>query len=300
MDLRDLAYFETIAELGHLGRAAERLGRSQPALTKSIQRLEESLGARLFQRDGRRIRLTPAGELMLQRARQLRQDIEETRREVRDFASGVVGNIRLGCAATMAEYLLPRLTEDLLERAPAITMSLVLGQDDVPREALRSGRLDMAICSRIVDDPQLSSEPLLQDQVVVVASRDHPIFDGPVVMADLCRYRWVLPATGVSSRRWMDATFQAHQLPMPQVQIETNAIPMLPNLIARTRLLSFIAREALAGGHGMDQLREVQLAETTLTRTIGLAVREGAYLSPAAQLLRGMLREHAGRFAAEL
>ena len=299
MDLRDLAYFETIAELGHLGRAAERLGRSQPALTKSIQRLEESLGARLFQRDGRRIRLTPAGELMLQRARQLRQDVEETRREVRDFASGVVGNIRLGCAATMAEYLLPRLAEDLLARAPDITMSLVLGQDDVLREALRSGRLDMAICSRIVDDPQLSSEPLLQDQVVVVARRDHPIFDGPVVMADLCRYRWVLPATGVSSRRWMDSTFQAHQLPLPQVQIETNAITMLPNLIARTRLLSFLAREALAGGHGMDQLREVALAETTLTRTIGLAVREGAYLPPAAQLLRGMLREHAQRFGAE-
>ncbi|WP_259753851.1 LysR family transcriptional regulator [Pseudomonas sp. GCEP-101] len=299
MDLRDLAYFETIAELGHLGRAAERLGRSQPALTKSIQRLEESLGARLFQRDGRRIRLTPAGELMLQRARQLRQDVEETRREVRDFASGVVGNIRLGCAATMAEYLLPRLAEDLLARAPDITMSLVLGQDDVLREALRSGRLDMAICSRIVDDPQLSSEPLLQDQVVVVASRDHPIFDAPVVMADLCRYRWVLPATGVSSRRWMDSTFQAHQLPLPQVQIETNAITMLPNLIARTRLLSFLAREALAGGHGMDQLREVALAETTLTRTIGLAVREGAYLPPAAQLLRGMLREHAQRFGAE-
>ncbi|ANI16467.1 LysR family transcriptional regulator [Pseudomonas citronellolis] len=300
MDLRDLAYFETIAELGHLGRAADRLGRSQPALTKSIQRLEQSLGTSLFQREGRRIRLTPAGELMLQRARQLRQDIEETRREVRDFASGLVGNIRLGCAATMAEYLLPPLVEELLRRAPEVTISLSLGQDDVLREALRGGRLDMAICSRILDDAHLVSEPLLQDQVVVVASREHPLFDGPVAIADLCRYRWVLPAPSVSSRRWMDATFQAHGLPPPRVQIETNAIPMLPNLIARTRLLSFVARETLDGGlHGMNQLREVKLAETTLTRTMGLAVREGAYLSPAAQLLRGMLREHAGRFAGE-
>ncbi|MFZ5956288.1 LysR family transcriptional regulator [Pseudomonas knackmussii] len=296
MDLRDLAYFETIAELGHLGRAADRLGRSQPALTKSIQRLEQSLGASLFQRDGRRIRLTPAGELMLQRARQLRQSVEETRREVRDFASGVVGNIRLGCAATMAEYLLPRLVEELLARAPDVTISLVLGQDDLLRESLRGGRLDMAICSRILDDPQLLSEPLLQDQVVVVASREHPLFDSPIGIADLCRYRWVLPSTAVSSRRWIDATFQAQGLPSPQVQIETNAIPMLPRLIARTRLLSFMARETLGGGHGVDQLREVPLAETTLDRSIGLAVRDGAYLSPAAQLLRDMLREHAARF----
>lgn len=296
MDLRDLAYFETIAELGHLGRAADRLGRSQPALTKSIQRLEQSLGASLFQRDGRRIRLTPAGELMLQRARQLRQSVEETRREVRDFASGVVGNIRLGCAATMAEYLLPRLVEELLTRAPDVTISLVLGQDDVLREALRGGRLDMAICSRILDDPQLLSEPLLRDQVVVVASREHPLFDSAIGIADLCRYRWVLPSTAVSSRRWIDATFQAHQLPTPQVQIETNAIPMLPRLIARTQLLSFMARETLGGGHGVDQLREVALAETTLDRSIGLAVRSGAYLSPAAQLLQEMLREHAAQF----
>ncbi|KAF1070258.1 MAG: HTH-type transcriptional regulator CynR [Pseudomonas citronellolis] len=296
MDLRDLTYFETIAELGHLGRAAERLGRSQPALSKSVQRLEAALGARLFQREGRRIRLTPAGELMLRRARQLRQDIADTQREVRDFASGALGNVRIGCAATMAEYLLPPLIEELLQRAPQVTLSVVLGQDDVLREALRNGRLDIAVCSRIVDDEQVSSEALLEDQVVVVASRDHPLFDAAIDLAALGRYRWVLPAPSVSSRRWIDSTFLAHDLPPPQVQIETNAVPMLPSLIARTGLLSFIAREALQSGTGREQLREVPLAATTLHRSIGLAVRSGAYLSPAAHLLIELLREHAARF----
>lgn len=83
MDLRDLTYFETIAELGHLGRAAEKLNRSQPALTKSIQRLEESFGTRLFQRDGRRIKLTPVGELLQARGKELQQSIAQTQREVR-------------------------------------------------------------------------------------------------------------------------------------------------------------------------------------------------------------------------
>ena len=176
MDLRDLAYFETIAELGHLGRAAQKLNRSQPALTKSIQRLKESFGTRLFQRDGRRIKLTPVGELLQARGKVLQQSIAQTQREVRDFASGAVGNIRVGCASTMAEYLLPKLTSALLQRSPDVTLKMVIGQDDLLRESLRSGQLDMIICSLITDDEQFESFPILKDEAVVIASKDRPIF----------------------------------------------------------------------------------------------------------------------------
>ncbi|WP_397448793.1 LysR family transcriptional regulator [Pseudomonas sp. NA-150] len=296
MDLRDLTYFDTIAELGHLGRAAEKLNRSQPALTKSIQRLEESFGTKLFQRDGRRIKLTPVGELLQARGRQLQQSIAETQREVRDFASGVVGNIRLGCAATMAEYLLPELTSALLQRAPEITLKLVIGQDDLLRESLRSGKLDMIICPLMTGDEQLISYPVLEDEAVVVASHHHPIFQAPFQMSDLCNYRWILPAIGVSSRRWVDEAFRANELPLPSVQVETNSISLLPRLIAQTNLLSFLARETLEFGTGMKHLREVPLKKTTMKRTIGVTLRCGGYLSPAAQAMVQMLRDSEGRF----
>ena len=105
-----LRQFLALIEHAHFGRAARWLGVSQPALSKSIQRLEESLGTKLFQRDGRRIKLTDVGELLLARGRELQRSIAETEREVRDFASGLVGTLRLGCAASMAEHLLPQLT----------------------------------------------------------------------------------------------------------------------------------------------------------------------------------------------
>jgi DNA-binding transcriptional LysR family regulator len=296
MDLRDLTYFETIAELGHLGRAAEQLGRSQPALTKSIQRLEESLGTRLFQRDGRRIRLTPVGELLLARGRQLRQSIADTEREVRDFASGAVGNIRLGCAASMAEYLLPQLTAVLLEQAPDVTLGLSIAQDNVLRQSLANGRLDMSIGPLPVGDAQFDSHPLLEDEAVVVASVDHPVFAGPVRLEELCQYRWVLPPPGVSARRWIDNAFLSRQLPAPFVQIETNAITLMSRLIARTPLLSFIARENLEYGQGLVRLREVRLEETTMRRSIGVSLRAGGYLSPAAQMLVDILKAHGAAF----
>jgi len=296
MDLRDLTYFETIAELGHLGRAAEKLCRSQPALTKSIQRLEESLGARLFQRDGRRIKLTPVGEMLLARSKQLRQSIEETRREVLDFASGAVGNIRLGCAASMAEYLLPQLTAALLERAPDITLSLVIGMDDVLREALRAGQLDIVICPMVAVAEGLVTHPLLDDEAVVVARKEHPIFQTPIQMRDLCNYRWVLPAPSAAARQWIDNAFQSHQLPKPFAQIESTSISLLPRLIASTNLLSFIARENLEYGKAGGQLREIPLEETTMKRTIGVSYRSGGYLSPAVHTLLDVLQGHGKEF----
>ncbi|MDU9393895.1 LysR family transcriptional regulator [Pseudomonas sp. zfem002] len=296
MDLRDLTYFETIAEIGHLGRAAEKLNRSQPALSKSIQRLEESLGTRLFQRDGRRIKLTDVGELLLARGKQLRLSISETEREVRDFASGLIGNIRLGCAASMAEHLLPQLVEALLARAPELTLSLSIAQDDVLRESLRAGRLDAIICPLIVDDPRFLTYPVVQDEAVVVASEDHPVFSRPVQLRDLCAYRWVLASPTVTARRWIDNAFLSRQLPAPVAQIETNSISLLPRLIARTRLLSFLARETLEHGQGMSRLREVPLAETTMSRTVAVMIRAEGYLPPAVEAMVELLRSDGRSF----
>jgi DNA-binding transcriptional LysR family regulator len=296
MELRDLFYFETIAALGHLGQAAKKLNRSQPALTKSIQRLEESLGAKLFERDGRRIKLTSVGELLKVRGKQLQQSIAETQREVRDFASGVMGNIRMGCAASMADHLLPHLTSALLSRAPEVTLNLVISQDDVLRDALTSGRLDMVICPQYGAEPALESHALFDDEAVVVASRAHPLFDTSYKLSDLCNYRWVLPATTVAARRWIDNAFQERDLPLPKVQIETTSISLLPRLIGETQLLCFLARETLERVKEVTHLREVVLNETTMRRTIVVFVRSGAYLSPAAELLLSILKGEGAQF----
>ncbi|KAB0550120.1 LysR family transcriptional regulator [Pseudomonas argentinensis] len=296
MDLRDLSYFEVIAELGHLGQAAAKLNRSQPALTKSIQRLEDSLGIRLFEKDGRGIKLSEAGRLMMIRSKQLQLSISETKREVRDLANGLIGTVRLGCSASMAEHLLPELATSLLEQAPEVRLSLTIGQDDLLKDSLRSGQLDAIICPLHADDPQLTTYPILQDEAVVVASNEHPIFSAPYGVKDLARYRWILPAPSVSSRRWIDDVFAVHRLPAPVVQIETNSISMLPRLIARTNFLSFLAKESLQSHRDMNLLREVVLGETTMTRTVAVTIRKERYLPSAAAALVEMLREDARKF----
>jgi DNA-binding transcriptional LysR family regulator len=100
MDAGDLRYFIAAAETGHLQQAAERVGRSQPALSKCIRRLEAEIGARLFEPSWRSLKLTEVGQVLLIRARGLVQDMQDTGREVGDMARGEAGYVRLGSGPT--------------------------------------------------------------------------------------------------------------------------------------------------------------------------------------------------------
>ncbi len=300
MDLRDLAYFEVIADLGHMGRAAERLGRTQPALTKCIQRLEEAVGADLFERTGRGITLTRVGEVLLLRARHMRAAMEECLREVSDFAVGAAGHVRIGCGATMGEYLLPQVCRALICDSPGVTIEVHVAMSGVLRTALRDGTLDLAIGPILAGDAdEFVHEAFGIDEVVVVAARGHPLCGRPLSIHDLVASKWVLPARTVAMRQWLDKVFEAHGLPEPTVQIETNSITTLPKLIADTALLSFTSTRNLRPGRLAEQLERLQIDSTTMKRPLGVVSRKEGYLSPAAQRVVTLLRAGGRSFLEE-
>ena len=291
MDLRDLKYFETIAELEHLGRAAARLHRSPPALTKCIRRLEAELETPLFERAGRGIRLTAAGYALKKRSRQLDVAVDDTRREIDAVAHGASGHIRVGVAPTMAQFLLPGALRLFLADGNDITMQTIIGMSNFLRDALAAGQVDMAISVAKTAD-EFASHPIVEDEVVVVAGSTHPIFRKLPRVEDLAAYRWVLPVASYDTeiRRWLDRAFDRHGLPPPIVQIETNSVTFLPNMIAQTGLLSFISRRNLGRGHVAAPLREVRLKETTMRRQFALLHRKDGYLAPAALRFMELLR----------
>ena len=288
MDFRDLKYFEVIATEGNLGRAAERLHRTQPALTKCIDRLEEDLGARLFEKDGRGMRLTAAGEVLVKRTRQMAIMVEETSREMQDVAGGLQGNVRIGCVPTLAEHMMPRVFEQLLAEAPAITVSLSVAMNDNLLASLRDGELDLLVGPLLETDPDLVCEQIAEDVVVVMASENHPVFDSPCTIKDLLDYKWMLPARTVASRQWLDQTFERHGLPRPQVQIEPNVLNAILPILEKTSLLGFVTRFNLVSGRA--RVREVMLAETQMKRRLGLTYRKSGYLPPAAARIADILR----------
>ena len=292
MDLRDLKYFVAIAQAGNTRRAADAVHRSQPALTKAIDRLEASLGAKLFEREGRGQRLSVAGATLLARATPLLGAADTVRNEVAALGRGTAGLVRLGSGPLGAEYLLPAISQLLLKEAPDVQLHLLIRMNYESRVALRDGSLDMVLGFVPDRETEFACDTLLKDVVVVAAGTQHPIFRSKkrVTLASLTHYRWALPNVSVASRIWLDQAFESKDLPRPYAQIETTSIPLIPRVIADTHLLSFVSRRTISASHG--QLREVPLPDTTLVRNFGLTYLKDVSLSPAAEKLISLLHTH--------
>ncbi|WP_395701332.1 LysR family transcriptional regulator [Aquabacterium sp.] len=289
MDLRDLRYFETIAELQHLGRATAKLHRSQPALTSSIRRLEADCGTALFEKAGRGIRLTEAGKVLLKWAQRMRFDIEDAKRELSAIGTGVSGHVRLGIVPTAAQYLLPPVARQLLREAPGVTLHTAVGLIQALKPQLHAGELDMLVGTEGSAEAGYESRVLAEDMIVVAASERHAVFGQPVTLKDLTQHPWALQPPGQPTRDWLDHTFDRRKLPRPRVQVETTSLLALPALIVETGLLSFISRHHLQGQARIRGLKEVPVQGATMRRRIVVTYRANSFLSPAARRLIELL-----------
>lgn len=159
-------------------------------------------------------------------------------------------------------------------------------------EQLRQKRLDLVVGLLPPEkDVTFQRHPLAVDEVVVAGRSGHPVFKARrITLEMLLEYPWVLPQPQAPSRQWLEAAFASRGLPPPTVQIEANSIPLLPQLIAGTNLLSFVSRHTIATER-RARLREVQPSLLMLRRELGVSSRRGGYLSPAAQRLLELLQQ---------
>jgi DNA-binding transcriptional LysR family regulator len=289
MDLRDLRYFEAIADLEHMGRASSKLHRSQPALTSCVRRLEEDVGALLFEKSGRGIRLTPAGTVLLKWAQRMRFDVEDAKRELASIGEGLAGHIRIGIVPTAAQFLLPSVARELLHEAPEVTLKTVVGLVDTLKPLLRAGEIDMMVGTETPEESGYVSKVVAEDAIVVAASASHELLRGKPTLKDLTGYRWALQPPGAPTRDWLDHTFDRKRLPRPRVQVEATMLLILPALIVETGLLSFISGHHLEERQGKSVLKEIPIRDATMHRRLVVSYRDNSFLSPAAARLIELL-----------
>lgn len=178
LTLKQLRYFDALARHGHFGHAAEASAVSQPALSMQIKELEDGLGAQLFERGARQVRLTPLGEDLRLRVRDILRAVDEIGDLARAAADTLVGRLRLGVIPTVAPYLLPRVMKRLALEHPAL--DLYVRETVTPRmlTELAEGRLDTAIVALPVSEPALTEVALFEEDFVLIrpaADREKPV-----------------------------------------------------------------------------------------------------------------------------
>ncbi|MFI0451375.1 LysR family transcriptional regulator [Actinomadura sp. 6N118] len=185
LEARQLRYFVTVAEELNFGRAAERLGMTQPPLSRAIRGLERQLGVHLLERTTRQVTLTPAGEVFLRDARTALEAIAAAGRRAR-HAARPAPRLRLAMKADTDAGLLPRILSAYQDEDAALAVELVLGGRGEQAQALREGRADVGLLVSPFDDRDLDFEPLLTEPRVVALASTDPLADRPSLrLADL-------------------------------------------------------------------------------------------------------------------
>ena len=173
MELEQLRHFLKIAEFNNFTRAADAVGLSQSALSRSIARLEEELGQPVFERQTRHLAITEAGQLLLGRAQQILSLVDDTRAEIGD--DGLTGRVRVAAIPTVAPFFLPALLKQFRAQSPQAS---VIVQEDTTDNLLKKvsdGEIDVAIMARPVEAKYLEIEDLFEEELLLVMAADHPL-----------------------------------------------------------------------------------------------------------------------------
>ena len=197
MELQQLRYVLAVARTGNFSRAAEQCHVSQPSLSQQIQKLEEELGEKLFDRLRQRAQLTPVGEAFARRAARILEEVESAGREAREARELASGSVCVGALPTIAPYLLPSVIVRFAACFPGV--QVVVQEDTTERmlALLAAGEVDFSIVSLPITDARFEVETLFdEDLLLAVPVRHRLARRATIALADLDRERFILMREG--------------------------------------------------------------------------------------------------------
>ena len=293
MELRDIEYFTVLAEQGNIGRAANILGLSQPAISKALRRLEDALQVKLFRRSHRGIELTAEGSVLLARTRDLRLSLQSVARELAELGEGRVTHLRIGIGPSVQGELLAAVFGKLLREAPRTTMKVIISDADELHPALRKGDIDLIVNIMRPEAPEgFSYVPLYDEEFVVCASAKHRLAGKKKVSLDeLSKERWAFAPSVLRGYRHLREVLEQENLPVPQIVFESRSSELRLQIVAASDLLAYtsqgLVRRGMAAGYALTILPVTELA---WLRPIGAIMRNERYRPPAVQRLIDILR----------
>lgn len=301
MTLNELRYIVAVAQELSFGRAAAKCFVSQPALSVAIQKLEDELGAPLFERGKSEVTVTPVGERIVEQAQRVLEEVARIREIAQSGRNQLVGPLKLGVIYTVAPYLLPDLIPALHARAPEMPLDLEENLTEVLEAELKSGRLDAAIVALPFAPPGVATLFLYEEPFQVVVPAEHKWARRKSVHPDeLSGEHAILLNVGHCFRdQVLDACPELNRQDVPTAR--TNSLETVRNMVASGLGVSVLPRDALTPKYHSRLVVPVPFAKPAPSRRVALAYRKSFPRPQAIEVLReavAEVRPSAGRRAA--
>jgi len=252
MNSRRLRHFLAVYEHRSFGRAAEELHVTQPALSKSVQLLEEELNVKLFERTVSGVVPTVYGDALSSHARAVEAEMTNAAREIAMLSGAAKGEVKVGVTPSVAADLIPRTFLEMQEERPAIILEVIEGLMEHHIPALRQGELDVVIGGWVPGVyPDLETEFILSEEIQVFAGAGHPLSGkGPVPLEKLLEHPWVMPPSTQFWRHSFENTFISRGLQPPAPCAVANSSSFIRAMLLHDRYLSALpARLLIADQH---------------------------------------------------
>jgi DNA-binding transcriptional LysR family regulator len=291
MDRNQLRAFLKVAELRNFTQAADALFYSQPAVTQQIQALEREVGERLFERRGRRVTLTPAGEAFYPFVSRAMALLDEGQAAVGEVRAGLTGRVTLAAGPTTTIFTLPPALAAFRQAYPRVQLLVQTGTSREVTEWVAAGRADVGIVTTVYERDDLEHASLFRDEILFVVRGGHPLaaspgFERAEALAALVAEPFILFPPGTGFRAYVEQWFAARGV-APRVTMELDSVEAVKALAEAGLGAAAVPRVALREELASGRLAPVLLPEEPpLYREVSRVLRRDKYVSrPLAALL---------------
>lgn len=273
-----LKVFVSVAKNLSFTKASQELFISQPAISKHIQELEASYQTRLFERQGNRIALTRAGELLREHGEKILDAYKQLEYEMHLLRNEYTGELRLGASTTIAQYVLPALLADFIGKFPQVRLSLLNGNSQAVETALQEHRIDLGLVEGLSRQPNLRYTRFLHDELVAVVRSNTrlPIGD-ELSVHDLPHYPLVLRERGSGTLEVVERALGEHDIKLSSLQVlmYLGSTESIKRFLEQTDCIGIVSIRAIARELVSGAFRVVELKEADLQREFCFVQQQG-------------------------
>ncbi|SHO57406.1 HTH-type transcriptional regulator CynR [Vibrio quintilis] len=285
MELKQLQYFVAVVEQGSISGAARQLSLAQPAISASIKKLESELKLPLFHRRERGVSLTSEGQAFLQHARQILNQANDAKLLMQAFEGLDHGEVQVGVPSMLGSYFLPPLLMAFKHQYPGLSVNIVDSGTRSIRQALLNGELELGVVASNDVLPELDSERLLEEEMVVCMAEDHPLAEKETIQySDFLSCELVLFRKGYYHHSLIETISRQEQI-QPKIAFTTNLLPLTKAIIRQGYAICPMWKIAVQQD---DHIVTRPFTESFVIE-LSLAWRKDTYLSRANQAFRDFI-----------
>ncbi|MCY9661900.1 LysR substrate-binding domain-containing protein [Paenibacillus chondroitinus] len=274
MDYRLLAYFLAVCEELHFTKAAEKLGISQPTLSQQIRILEQRIGSPLFQRIGKKVYVTEAGEILLKHSRNIFHELEQAQAAFNEIQGMQRGRLRIGCSGN---HLLTATIMAFHAEYPKIELSVAELATEETIEGLLNNQLDLGVVFLPDEDEQLVRIPLYKEKLLLVVSKDHPLSDAEAIrLEDLVQLPVAMLPKKFYVRHMIEACCEQSDLLCKPV-LELSTLESLLQM-AKNHVCGAVLPGSYVEGIQSSEIRCIPIMDPVPQKDVGIVYRKDMFL----------------------